>query len=493
MIKSLSLFLIFIASAVANEKYFDYEQIKTPVGVDSQVGGLTVTPSGNLAVCFHRGEVMVYNLKTKVWTKFAEGLHEPLGIVALSDTEFVVMQRPELTVLKDTDGNGEADLYKTLNDDFGMTGNYHEFSFGPAMDKDGNFFVGLNVASNGASIRNEVRGEFSPIGLPREDFYKSWKQYKNTAGRMYSRVPYRGWIIKITPEGKLIPWSCGVRSPNGLGFDADGNLYVSDNQGDWLGTSKLHHVKKDRFHGHPASLVWREGWSRDPLDVPVKELEELRTKASVLFPQGVMANSPTQPLLIDHDKFGPYKGQMLVGDMNFKRILRFMPDKVNGEIQGAIIPFIEEGKMEIGNNRLAWGKDGSLFIGRTKLSWAGNRGILRVKKKGDAFDVQNVKLTKKGFKFTFTEGVAEKLNKENFKVLSYFYTYHKNYGSPQNSKEEAKLSNVKISADGKTVSFDLNTLREGFVYQFDFKDFKSKSGQELMNSTVCYTLNQTIK
>ena len=32
------LFLIF--SVNANEKYFDYEQIKTPVGLDSQVGGL---------------------------------------------------------------------------------------------------------------------------------------------------------------------------------------------------------------------------------------------------------------------------------------------------------------------------------------------------------------------------------------------------------------------------------------------------------------------
>lgn len=493
MNKLLSILLIFTASALANEKYFDYEQIKTPVGLDSQVGGMDVTPSGKLAVCFHRGEVMVYDVKTKVWTKFAEGLHEPLGIVALSDTEFVVMQRPELTVLKDTDGNGEADLYKTLNDDFGMTGNYHEFSFGPAMDKDGNFFVGLNVASNGASIRKEVRGEFSKIGIPREDFYKSWKTYKNAAGRMYSRVPYRGWIVKITKDGKLIPWSSGVRSPNGLGFDADGNLYVSDNQGDWLGTSKLHHVKKDRFHGHPASLVWREGWTRDPLEVPVEELDKLRKKASILFPQGLMANSPTQPLLIDHDKFGPYKGQMLVGDMNFKRILRFMPDKVNGEIQGAIIPFIEEGKMKIGNNRLAWGKDGSLFIGRTKLSWAGDRGIIRVTKKGDAFDVQNVKLTKTGFQFTFTEKPAEKFNKDNFKVTSYSYAYHKNYGSSQRNKREDKVKNVSVSSDGKTISVELDQLREGYVYQFDFDKFKSASGEELMNGTVCYTLNQTIK
>lgn len=485
--------LLLAFSANANEKYFDYEQIKTPVGLDSQVGGLAFTPSGNLVVCFHRGEVMVYNLKTKAWKKFAEGLHEPLGIVALSDTKFVVMQRPELTVLEDTNGNGEADLYKNLNDDFGMTGNYHEFSFGPAMDKEGNFWVGLNVASNGASIRSEIRGEFHKIGLPRDDFYKSWKQNKGPAGRMYSRVPYRGWIIKITKEGKLIPWSCGVRSPNGLGFDADGNLYVSDNQGDWLGTSKLHHVKKDRFHGHPASLVWREGWTEDPLKISVDKLDKLRSRASILFPQGVMANSPTQPLLIDHDKFGPYKGQMLVGDMNFKRILRFMPDKVNGEVQGAIIPFIDGSPMKIGNNRLAWAPDGSLFIGRTKLSWAGDRGIIRVKKKGPSFDVQNVKLTKKGFAITFTEATAAKLSEDNLKVTSYTYKYHKSYGSPQLEKKTDKFKTASVSEDGKTINVEVDSLREGFVYQFDFANFKSKSGNSLMNNKMCYTLNQTKK
>lgn len=491
----LLLTLLFISLPVwANEKYFEYDQIKTPVELDSQVGGLACTPSGKLAACFHRGEVMVYDFKTKVWTKFAEGLHEPLGIVALSDNEFVVMQRPELTVLKDTDGDGEADFYKTLNDDFGMSGNYHEFSFGPAVDKEGNYWVGLNVASNGASIRKEIRGEFSSIGIPREDFYKSWGKYKKTAGRMYARVPYRGWIVKITPEGKMIPWSCGVRSPNGLGFDDEGNLFVSDNQGDWLGTSKLHHVKKDRFHGHPASLIWREGWKRDPLKVPVDELDKMRKRASILFPQGIMANSPTQPLLIDHDKFGPYKGQMLVGDMNFKRILRFMPDKVNGEIQGAIIPFIDGDPMEIGNNRLAWAPDGSLIIGRTKLSWAGSRGIVQVKKKDiPVFDVQNVKLTKEGFDITFTEVPAEKLNDKNLKLISYTYKYHEAYGSPQLEKKEEKIEVVKVSSDGKTLSIKLKNLREGFVYDFEFKSYKSKNGLELMNDRMCYTLNETIK
>ena len=45
------------------------------------------------------------------------------------------MQRPELTRVKDTDGDGTADEYETVFDGFGMSGNYHEFAFGPAILK----------------------------------------------------------------------------------------------------------------------------------------------------------------------------------------------------------------------------------------------------------------------------------------------------------------------------------------------------------------------
>ena len=59
---------------------------------------------------------------------FAEGLHTPLGVLPLSNREVLVMQMPELTLLVDRDGDGRADLYKTVSDDFGLSGNYAEFA-----------------------------------------------------------------------------------------------------------------------------------------------------------------------------------------------------------------------------------------------------------------------------------------------------------------------------------------------------------------------------
>ena len=78
--------------------------------------------------CFVRGEMMIYNPRSKEWKLFAEGLHEPLGILPVSKSEFIVMQRPELTRIKDTDDEGQADLYEKITDDFRLSGNYHEFN-----------------------------------------------------------------------------------------------------------------------------------------------------------------------------------------------------------------------------------------------------------------------------------------------------------------------------------------------------------------------------
>ncbi len=203
--------------------YYTVENIPLPDGLIAETGAIGFMPDGRFIACFHRGEIMTYNCKTKKWKLFAEGLHDPLGILVVNDREILIMQRPELTRIRDTDGDGVADDYETVTDDFGLSGNYHEFAFGPVADKQGNLYIALNLASNGAGIRKEIRGKYDSLSRP---------------GRMYSCVPYRGWIMKLTKDGKLHPYAVGFRSPNSLGFDARGRLFVSDNQGDWLGTRR---------------------------------------------------------------------------------------------------------------------------------------------------------------------------------------------------------------------------------------------------------------
>ncbi len=479
--------------SIAN--YYTIENIAAPKGLDPQVGGLDFMPDGRLVACFHRGEVYTYHPKTKTWKLFAEGLQEPLGVVANSDREVVIMQRPELTRLTDTDGDGAADVYQTLTDAFGMSGNYHEFAFGPARDAEGNFYIGLNVASNGASVRDEVRGEFRHYGLSRERFKEDWKKVKGLAGRMYSAVPYRGWVLKVAPDGTMTPFAPGFRSPNGLAFDASGDLWVTDNQGDWLGASKLFHVRKDHFHGHPASLVWTKDWQRgDPLKIPVAELDRMRTRAAVMFPQGSMANSPTQPLIDSTGgKFGPFAGQLLIGEMNQPRIMRVMLDKVNGEYQGACVPFYHGAGLRIGNNRFVFDKAGALWVGQEKLSWVGDAGIQRITWNGKTpMDLHTIKVTKAGFDLTFTKPVDAAIagDVENYALERFYFRYHQKYGSPEHERTKVTITKAVVSNDGKTVSLTLDEVVPWRVYRFNLKLIAAQDGDTVWNPMVVYTLNQ---
>ena len=105
-----------------NDSY-KVETIVMPEGLTSETGAVEFLPDGRLVACFTRGEVMTYNPSTKQWKLFAEGLHDPLGILVISNSELLIIQRPELTRIKDTDGDGQADLYEKVTDDFGISGN----------------------------------------------------------------------------------------------------------------------------------------------------------------------------------------------------------------------------------------------------------------------------------------------------------------------------------------------------------------------------------
>ncbi len=494
------LFVLFLATGLAPADLwtdtFHIEKVTVPAGIDPQIGGIDATPGGKLAMCFHRGEIMIHDPETGSWKRFAEGLHEPLGLLAESESSFLVMQRPELTRVADTDGDGKADLYETVFDGFGMTGNYHEFAFGLARDREGFVYLALGTASNGAGIRQEIRGPWSEIGLAREHMLSgpAWGKYKGKAGRMYSRVPYRGWVLKVAPDGSTWqPFASGFRSPEGLGFDRDGRLYVTDNQGDWLGTSKVFHVREGQFHGHPASLVWKKGWTREPLKIPVAELEKMRTPAMGLLPQGELANSPTEPRMIPKGVFGPLAEQMLIGEMNQTNLVRFLPDPVGEVSQGAAIPFLRTGALGRGNHRLTFTPDGSLWIAKTHLSWAGANGLVRVRLRdgaGEFLAIDRVQLLDRGFALGFTQPVESSTLKK-IKVRRHTYKYHQRYGSPKVDDREEEAFKMNLSANGLRCTLSLPELKEGYLYTIDLSGVISQTGNPLLGDKVYYTLHRT--
>jgi glucose/arabinose dehydrogenase len=470
---------------------YKVESIATPRDIAPEVSALTFDTEGNLAVCFRRGSIYLMNPATQRWRKFASGLQTPLGIISGKQGEFFVVQLPELTRIADTDGDGVADVYETISDAWGMSGNYHEFTYGPVRDAQGNFYVSLGSASSGAEPRPPVRGELTRRG---RDAAQRQEGFVN-AVQHYSPVTWRGCVIKIDPAGKASLVSFGLRQPNGLGFNAEGDLFVTDNQGDWVGTSPLHHVTPGAFHGQPSSLNWDPSFARDPVEVPVEVLAKRRKMPAIQFPQNDMGGSVAQPLLDNTGgKFGPYAGQMLVAEWTYPRILRADLEKVDGEYQGAAFLLVEGNGLRTGNNRIALSPDGrALYVAQTSRIWGSSEGLQRIVYTGKVpMDILTMRLTKSGFDLTFTKPVDRTAasNPENYSFTHYYYRYHAQYGSPKTDITPAKVTSAVVSTDGLRVSLSLESLVPGRVYELRPSNLKAADGTPLCTREAAYSLNR---
>jgi len=125
-------------------KYYKIVDVPIPKDVILEVGGLALTPKNELGVSTRRGEVWLINnpnSKKPIYKRYAHGLHESLGL-AYKDNGFYLAQRAELTRLEDKNGDGKADLYKTVFS-WPLSGNYHDYSYGPKFDKNGDMYVTL--------------------------------------------------------------------------------------------------------------------------------------------------------------------------------------------------------------------------------------------------------------------------------------------------------------------------------------------------------------
>jgi len=280
---------------------------------------------------------------------------------------------------------------------------------------------------------------------------------------------------------------------NGIMRDSRGDIWCTDNQGDWRATTPLYHVRKDHFYGHPSSLVWDPKWpaGKDPLKMPLKEINAMRTRAAVLIPYKEMNRSASEPIEIP-ENFGPFGGQILVPDNNGRRITRVMLDKVGGEYQGACTHFINGHGMLSGGNRAVFSSDGkTLYTGHTVRGWGKPaEGLQRITWLGKTpLDIKSMKLVRDGFLLKFTQPInlSEAVN---WKLTSYWYEDKWSYGGPKKNIREETMAVRQL--DKTTLELDVQRLTPGRVYQLDISGLKGADGSPLINTMFCYTLNKLV-
>ncbi|MEY4611979.1 MAG: hypothetical protein RL246_2298 [Bacteroidota bacterium] len=484
----LSILFIFVSMGAFGQKPSqkteqDFYEIKTlpiPKDLYLEVGGLATMPDGRLAVSTRRGEIWIVenpyqkNSHQTYYRRFASGLHEILGL-AYKDGVFYCSQRGELTKITDTDRDGVADSYEPIYQ-FELSGNYHEYTYGPVFDKNGDMLVTLNLAWVGFG-----EGKFSK---------------------------WRGWLVKIKPDGTLEPHSAGLRSPAGYSINEEGDIFYGENQGDWVGSGRVTHLAKGDFAGNPGGIKWAKEPNSPfkltleeipdngaPMFEAAKKVKNLKLPA-VWFPHAIMGIS-TSDILQDTTKgrFSPFPGQYFVSDQGQSKVMRMFLEKVNGVYQGFCINYREG--FQSGILRERFGLDGSMFVGMTSRGWGSTGkadfGLQRLVWNGlTPFEIHEIHAKTDGFEISFTQPVDVKSvkNAASYALRSYIYKYHHQYGSPIIDVKDLKIKGISVSTDKKTVRIALDGIRQYFIHEFVLKGIMNEEGEPLLHETAYFTLNQ---
>jgi hypothetical protein len=193
-------------------------------------------------------------------------------------------------------------------------------------------------------------------------------------------------------------------------------------------------------------------------------------------------------------KFGPFAGQIFVGDQGQSKIMRVVMEKVKGEFQGVAFEF--KSGFQSGVLRMNWGHDGSLYAGLTNRGWGSagtsTAGLQRLVWTGKVpMEMKTVKAMPDGFEIEFTQPVdkATAENLDSYFGRSYIYKYHPVYGSPTINDEKLNIKGVKVSEDGLKVRVVVENLRQYYLHELMVPGIRSKEGLPVLHNAAYYTLN----
>ena len=436
-----------------------------PYGSRMRTGAFDFLPDGRAAVSTWNGDVWLVSgidadLDRIEWKRFATGLFDPLGLKVV-DGAIYVHGRDGITILRDENGDGEADHHECFNNQVFITPGFHEFAFDLQTDAAGNFYF-----SKGAPV--------------------------NPGGRGFMKiVPHHGAILKVSKDGSTIEAvATGLRAPNGIAVSPDGVLTSGDNEGTYMPRCRLNWIAAPGFYAGVAPCAHREPVPDQP-DLPL-----------CWMPMEV-DNSSGGQVWVTGKGWPDLQGRLLHLSYGQCAAYLVLKEEVDGVVQGGVVRLPASFSSSCMRGR--YGPDGQLYVvglqgWQTSASKEG--GFHRVRRTDKPLGLPTALRTcDKGVYLTFAEPLDPETaaDPESYSVQIWGYLYSPNYGSPELSllhperkveqgkpnRDDLKVTAATLSADGKQVFLAIEGMQTchqmKVTWDVDSKDGRNLRG-ELHNS-----------
>src|SRR5205814_3008216 len=304
-----------------------YPRPKTGSGEDLVMpGAIAADPrDGRVFVAsMKRGELFVIRDpddtgKNAKFEDYAGGLFQEAYSMVAESGALYVLHRRNLTKITDSDGDGKADRFDRVAALPHGVADTYDYGYGLTRDKTGAFVM-------------------------------TYAPYANAS------MAGSGSLIRLLEGGKAEEIAYGFRNPLGWCAGPDGDIYYTDNQGEWVATNKLCHIVPGRYYGFPNSA--QKQHAQKPFG-----------KTAVWVPYGWAHSINGVTVDATGGKFGPFAGQFFMAELMFGgAIIRASVETVNGEVQGSCFPFWGKGLM--GPVVLTFDPKGRLWVGSiTEPGW----------------------------------------------------------------------------------------------------------------------------
>ncbi len=378
----------------------------------------------------------------------SDDLPAPYGLAVNGDSVDVLCKTSLIRLQPDQSAPMLAPYsQRVVADGWGYTADYHDWAVGLSRDPDGSYYMALPCQQD---------------------------------DRIAAAAKLRGTVLKLVPYTspdsprafRLETISAGLRFPMGLAINRGGDLFASDNQGNYNPFNELNHIQFGKRYGFINKLEVQPGFS-PPFESPAINMPHPWTRSvnGICFletPAGLSTSS----------LFGPFEGDLIGCEYNGLSLIRMSLQKVGDQMQGAAYAFsrpVATGDATFeGPICAAIAPNGDLYIGNLHDSgWGGGQNtgsIVRLRSNGELpLGIDEVRATATGFEIAFTQPVdaTKGIQPSNYSLRSYRRISTPAYGGDDQDERNETVRELRLSPDRKLVQFSVDDVRAGCVYEFN--------------------------